>query len=80
MRAPLLFLILQWLDILTTQVGLRLGLVEGNPFESVLAAKIIITACIAGIMALYGSNRLNKAVIVASAIVLPWNILNIMWR
>lgn len=80
MRAPLLFLILQGLDIITTQVGLRLGLMEGNPFESALAAKIIVTACIAGIMALYGSRKLNKAVIVASAIVLPWNILNIMWR
>jgi len=80
MKIPLLFLLTQALDGITTAIGLRFGLVELNPlgWDVLIPLKIIGAVGVAIVLRYKKPSRLDKLVVIASALPVAWNVLNLV--
>lgn len=75
---PILFLILQILDIISTLIGVNIGLLELNPlsdkWHNMLTAKMAVTIGVASILQIKKTSRLDWILIIICASVVLWNV------
>lgn len=77
-----LFILAETLDIITTLIGLKLGLVETNPLYKnpilLFSLKIALVGVVAIVLQQVTFYRIYFIVPFMAGLVVPWNILNIV--
>lgn len=77
-----LFLIVEALDVITTIIGLKLGLMETNPLyvypTLLFSLKIGLVGIVAIILQRVQFYSVYFVVPIVAGLVVPWNILNIL--
>ena len=77
------FILVELLDILTTGIGISMGLTEINPIGislEVLVTKLIVIFCVAEILHLKKRRKIDWVIPIVAGIPVAWNVLMIGLR
>jgi len=73
-----IFILVELLDILTTGIGISMGLTEINPIGislEVLVTKLIVIFCVAEILHLKKRRKIDWVIPIVAGIPTTWNLL-----